>query len=129
MTHYRSGMLAVLLALGTHDARASEFQGIERQMFDLYYAAEVANYCSALDAQAIAGFKARALTLERRLGKQSRKRRDHIRGKAWQAAHAQWQNHGLGGFKGWCRNEGAAAAHWLGQGSPALDVGSSDTSK
>ncbi len=34
----------------------------------------------------------------------------HLRGKAWQAAHAEWQNRGLGGFKKWCRNEGRAAA-------------------
>ncbi len=34
---------------------------------------------------------------------------NNIRGKAWQAAHREWQNRGLGGFRGWCRNEGKAA--------------------
>jgi hypothetical protein len=35
---------------------------------------------------------------------------NELRGKAWQAAHWEWQNRGLGGFRGWCRNEGRAAA-------------------
>ena len=38
---------------------------------------------------------------------------NQLRGDAWQAAHAEWQNRGLGGFKNWCRTEGRAAAKQL----------------
>ena len=38
---------------------------------------------------------------------------DALRGRAWQAAHAEWQNRGLGGFRAWCRNEATEGARRL----------------
>ncbi len=32
---------------------------------------------------------------------------------AWNEAHWEWENRGLGGFKAWCRNEAADAAQRL----------------
>jgi hypothetical protein len=28
----------------------------------------------------------------------------------WKEAHLEWQNRGLGGFRGWCRTEATEAA-------------------
>lgn len=76
---------------------------------ETYYEFEVAGYCSLVDEQVAAGFHRRVgrlladIEVERRI-------LDELRGKAWQAAHWEWQNRGLGGFRGWCRNEGRAAA-------------------
>ena len=84
----------------------------EGALFSLYYRMEVAGYCSLVSAAVARGFARRAEVLERDL-RLSDARRDHVRGKAWQAAHAEWQNRGLGGFRAWCANEGREAADWL----------------
>lgn len=74
-----------------------------------YYAFEVAGYCGLVSDAVAAGFR-------RRVGRIladadiDRETLNTLRGKAWQAAHWEWQNRGLGGFRGWCRNEGRSAA-------------------
>jgi len=75
----------------------------------LHYDLEVAGYCSLVDAEVGAGFRRQAEALAERAGL-DRAGLDALRGRAWQAAHAEWQNRGLGGYRGWCRNEGRAAA-------------------
>ena len=103
----------LLAGLSGTAAEHTAFTGRENALFHLYYQMEVAGYCSLVSAAVARGFARRADTLERNLLDE---RRDHIRGKAWQAAHAEWQNRGLGGFRAWCANEGRAAADWLGAG-------------
>ena len=81
----------------------------DRDLVQTYYDLEVAGYCGlATDA----------------VGKGFRAERDHImrvrgiddasmqqaRMQGWKEAYLEWQNRGLGGFKGWCRTEGAAVA-------------------
>ena len=74
-----------------------------------YYELEVAGYCGLVSDAVGAGFRRR---VDRILGDTpiDQATIDALRGAAWQAAHAEWQNRGLGGFRGWCRNEGRAAA-------------------
>jgi hypothetical protein len=70
---------------------------------EAYYQFEVAGYCGLVNDAVAAGF-------HRRVGRLladvivDQEILDELRGKAWQAAR------GLGGFRGWCRNEGRAAA-------------------
>jgi hypothetical protein len=74
-----------------------------------YYEIEVAGYCGLVDDAVAAGFRRQ---VERILdgAEVAQDTLNELRGKAWQAANAEWQNRGLGGFRGWCRNEGRAAA-------------------
>jgi hypothetical protein len=73
----------------------------------VYYELEVASYCGLVSAAVHAGFRREARPLEHHV---TRERLERSRMDAWQAAHLEWQNRGLGGFKRWCRNEGRAAA-------------------
>jgi hypothetical protein len=76
---------------------------------EAYYEIEVAGYCGLVSEAVAAGFRRR---VDRILGDTviEQETLNTIRGKAWQAAHWEWQNRGLGGFRAWCRNEGKAAA-------------------
>jgi hypothetical protein len=76
---------------------------------EAYYEIEVAGYCGLVSDDVAAGFRRQ---VERILGDAviEQETLNELRGKAWQAAHWEWQNRGLGGFRGWCRNEGRAAA-------------------
>ncbi len=75
----------------------------------LHYDIEVASYCGLVDDAVRDGFHRRLRQLQRSTGFDTaalqRARMD-----AWQAAHAEWQNRGLGGFRRWCALEGRAAA-------------------
>lgn len=99
------GALALLVPTA-----ASALDGATRaDLRDAYYAFEVAGYCSLVTHAVAAGFQRRvARILED--SDVDRETLDAVRGEAWQAAHWEWQNRGLGGFRGWCRSEGRAAA-------------------
>jgi len=73
----------------------------------VYYELEVASYCGLVSSAVHAGFRREAGPIERNV---TRERLERSRMDAWQAAHLEWQNRGLGGFKRWCRNEGRTAA-------------------
>lgn len=75
----------------------------------LFYDFEVAGYCGLVSDRAGRGFQHRAGQLIERHNL-DQDTVDRLRGDAWQAAHAEWQNRGLGGFRNWCRTEGRAAA-------------------
>jgi len=75
----------------------------------LFYDFEVAGYCGLVSDRVGRGFQHRAARLIER-DALDRDTIDRLRGDAWQAAHAEWQNRGLGGFRNWCRTEGRAAA-------------------
>ena len=79
------------------------------------YAFEVAGYCGLIDDRVGHGFRAEVARIK--AGREwPRERLDWLRGKAWQSAHAEGQNRGLGGFRGWCREEGRAAARRFAKG-------------
>ncbi len=107
--------LALLLAGGAAGAAEPPAEPLTR----LYYDRELLAYCGLGDAGARAGFERRLRDLRERPGF-SRERQLAAQSRAWQAAHAEWQNRGLGGFRGWCREEGrAAAARFLEPGAKA----------
>ncbi len=76
------------------------------------YRLEVAGYCSLVDEGVAAGFR---LERDRIIAAESLDSEDIERSRmtAWQMAHAEWQNRGLGGFRNWCRTEGAEAAAYF----------------
>jgi hypothetical protein len=75
----------------------------------VFYDFEVASYCGLVTDAVGIGFRRETKRLVSQDAIDS-ETVTHLRGKAWQAAHAEWQNRGLGGFRNWCRNEGRAAA-------------------
>lgn len=102
----RSALAGLLLLSWAAAARpAVEHAELAR----LFYDFEVAAYCGLVTDEVGNGFRRQADRLIRRDGL-DREQVNQLRGDAWQAAHAEWQNRGLGGFKNWCRTEGLAAA-------------------
>lgn len=75
----------------------------------LHYDAEVAAYCGLLSSAVQAGFQHQLRALMARSGATDEDLQQ-ARMQAWQAAHLEWQNRGLGGFRGWCAVEGREAA-------------------
>ena len=90
-------------------AAARDGTGAAAELEALYYDFEVAGYCGMISEEVAAGFR-RELRRIRGDAAIDRETLNELRGKAWQAAHREWQNRGLGGFRAWCRNEGRAAA-------------------
>ena len=82
---------------------------VHAELSAVFYDFEVASYCGLVTDAVGNGFRREAKRLISRDAVDS-ETVTHLRGKAWQAAHAEWQNRGLGGFRNWCRNEGRAAA-------------------
>lgn len=104
----RPSDLAVLLLLLT-SAAAAETAANYAELSSVFYDFEVAGYCGLVTDDVGNGFRREAQRLIRRDGL-DRETVNQLRGDAWQAAHAEWQNRGLGGFRNWCRTEGSAAA-------------------
>jgi hypothetical protein len=95
------GLIACLMFA---PAQASEVD-VESQFLQINYRFEVAGYCGLVNEQVARGFHVERKQL---LAQQaiSEEEQQALRGKAWQMAHKEWLNRGLGGFKRWCRNEG-----------------------
>lgn len=104
--------LAAALALLLWGPAAADSPQSYPEITALYYDFEVAGYCGLVTRRVGEGFQRRAAELiaEHGLDQETVNR---VRGDAWQAAHKEWQNRGLGGFKNWCRTEGRAAAQGL----------------
>jgi hypothetical protein len=100
-------LAGLLLLLST--ATAAEPAGNYSELSRVFYDFEVASYCALVTHDVGNGFRREADRLIRRDGL-DRETVNQLRGDAWQAAHAEWQNRGLGGFRNWCRTEGSAAA-------------------
>lgn len=75
----------------------------------VFYDFEVAGYCGLVTQSVGQGFRRQANRLIEQDGL-DQDTVNRLRGDAWQEAHAEWQNRGLGGFRNWCRTEGSAAA-------------------
>ncbi|MEM7294664.1 MAG: hypothetical protein AAF420_14885 [Pseudomonadota bacterium] len=75
----------------------------------IHYDLEVAGYCG-LTTQAVGQGFQRQLDAMLQALMPDQETLNKARSDAWQAAHKEWNNRGLGGFRAWCKNEGAAAA-------------------
>jgi len=95
--------------LGLPVAAADLDAATRAALHETYYEYEVAGYCSLVTAGVAAGFERQVARILDGI-EIDQATIDQVRGKAWQAAHWEWQNRGLGGFRAWCRNEGQAAA-------------------
>lgn len=108
-------MLAALIgaaataATAADGARGADAVDARARLEALHYDLEVASYCGLVDGAVSAGFRTAAGALIAASGL-DRDGLDALRGRAWQAAHAEWQNRGLGGFRNWCRTDAVAGA-------------------
>ena len=78
----------------------------------LLYDFEVASYCGLVTDDVGEGFRSKLTALVER-DHVGREEMNALRGRAWQDAHEEWQNRGLGGFRAWCRGDARRAADRL----------------
>lgn len=100
----------ILTCLFFSSAYAQESVGMER-LIDVYYRYEVvAGYCGLTTDSVVEGYvlERKQIVAEFLLDKAQQL---VASGKASQRAHNEWLNRSLGGFKGWCRNEGQGYAN------------------
>ncbi len=111
-------ILGLALLAATADALPDSASALTNSVYRL----EVAGYCSLVDERVAAGFR---LERDRIVADQSLDSAaiERSRMTAWQMAHAEWQNRGLGGFRNWCRTEGAEAAAYFRAIADAVDAG------
>ena len=80
----------------------------DRDLIEVFYDLEVASYCGLVSDPVSSGFhREKARIMDRH--NISDEAMQQARMTAWKETHEEWQNRGLGGFKGWCRTEGRAA--------------------
>jgi len=80
----------------------------ESELYRLYYDAEVLSFCGMASPRTKVGFDRRlAALIERDTWTDDGHRA--VRRRAWVAAHREWNNRSLGGYKAWCDDEGHAA--------------------
>lgn len=99
---------AALLVAPTAAAESTPDPGVDA-LADLEYKREVLMYCGISDPDAVRGFLDRQSALVERYSLNREMLLDAA-STARQRAYAEWQNRGLGGFRGWCRNEGSEYA-------------------
>lgn len=80
-----------------------------RDLVKVFYDLEVASYCGLVSDAVSSGFHREKTRIMDR-GNISNEAMQQARMTAWKNTHEEWQNRGLGGFKGWCQTEGQAAA-------------------
>ena len=104
---------ALVLAAASVAASPADREEIRRLLYDF----EVASYCGLVTDDVGEGFRSKLTTLVERDGI-GREEMNSLRGRAWQAAHEEWQNRGLGGFRAWCRGDARRAAERLARELP-----------
>ena len=104
---------AITLAAACVAAPPDDREEIRRLLYDF----EVASYCGLVTDDVGEGFRSKltALVERDRIG---REEMNALRGRAWQDAHAEWQNRGLGGFRAWCRGDARRGAERLARELP-----------
>jgi hypothetical protein len=80
----------------------------EDPLIRIQYDYEVASYCGLISPSVASGFK-RQMAAMIQQHNISRETLLKARSKSSVAVYKEWQNRSLGGFKGWCRKEGAAS--------------------
>lgn len=106
---FTQALLAAALWLGIGIVGIADDDYKHAELVRVYYDFEVASYCGLVTNAVGAGFQRN----EKHLldaHDLNPEQRDQARMKGWTEAHLEWQNRGLGGFKGWCRTEGREAA-------------------
>jgi hypothetical protein len=96
-----------MLAVG--GARGGEPQQQKAALHAAYYGFAVCEYCGLVSFEVQDGFRRETAYLIERDGLSEDAARK-VRLRAWTDADLEWGNRGLGGFRNWCRTEGAAAA-------------------
>ncbi len=86
-------------------------EGVEA-LTGLEYQREVLMYCGISDPEAVRGFLSRRDELVAQYDLDEAVRQQAI-SLARRQAHEEWQNRGLGGFRGWCRGEAMAYTETL----------------
>ena len=103
---FLAGIFGATLVTSAQAASAQVSKsGGEDKLVEISYRFEVAGYCGLVNEEVARGYH---LERKRLLSQHelSEAEQQTARGDAWQAAHKEWMNRGLGGFKRWCRNEG-----------------------
>ena len=108
-----TGVVVALAAAACVAAPSTDRQEIRRLLYDF----EVASYCGLVTDDVGAGFRGKLTALVKRDGV-GREEMNAMRGRAWQDAHEEWQNRGLGGFRAWCRGDARRAAERLAEETP-----------
>ena len=83
-----------------------------KTLVELEYHREVLMYCGISDPDAVRGFLLRQKNLVSQFDLDAEDRQEAM-SRARRMAHEEWQNRGLGGFRGWCRNEGVTYTETL----------------
>jgi len=78
----------------------------------LMYRVEVTNYCGLTTERVLAGFHRRQKALSGDYNLEPH-HLESARVEAWKLAYKEWDNRGLGGFRGWCRFDAARYARQL----------------
>lgn len=101
---------AAVLPAATAGADGAAAPAAERfpELHGAYYDMSVCEYCGLVSAEVVDGWRREVADLLSRDGLDEAQHRA-IRRKAWTAADLEYGNRGLGGFRNWCRTEGAAA--------------------
>ncbi len=111
----RTALFAILLAMlpdGAARAEAPIGSREAQQHPELYaalYGFSVCEYCGLVTYEVYDGFHRETAQLIDAGGLDEEVVRK-VRMRAWTDADLEYGNRGLGGFRGWCRTEGAAAA-------------------
>gem|GEM_PF-2385674 len=80
----------------------------EDPLVRIYYDVELASYCGMVTNAVRDGFN-QELSAMIHNGKFSPDVVRQARNQGLEAVYQEWQNRGLGGFRGWCRKDGAAS--------------------
>jgi len=99
--------LLVLAIYGS--SRAAEPPRPAAALYAANYGFAVSEYCGLVNFEVQDGFRRETADLIERAGLGEDAARQ-VRLRAWTDADLEWGNRGLGGFRNWCRTEGAAAA-------------------
>lgn len=108
-----SSAVVALTVAASIAAPPDDREEIHRILYDF----EVAGYCGLVTDEVGEGFRSKLTVLVERDGI-GREEMNALRGRARQAAHAEWQNRGLGGFRAWCRGDACRAAERLAADPP-----------
>lgn len=100
------------------EALVARYPELHRAIYD----AAVCEYCGLITPEVASGFHLLAADLIERDGLLSQEVRE-IRISAWTKADLEWSNRGVGGFRNWCRTDGASAAQRF------VDYGAGATTK
>jgi hypothetical protein len=98
-----------LLCLGIHPGPSLAGVAPDSDLVRVFYELEVTSYCGLTTDRVGAGFRSEVdrIMIARGIDDAGMQQ---ARMQGWKEAHLEWQNRGLGGFRGWCRTEAAEAA-------------------